>query len=364
MSDKSTFAPIRQGGLYLFSEPEAAMPARSDSRNSFDCCQQPFLLGLASLPNATGSKPRRNGANDSRSILRRTNRHHTVWFITLVHRKPGLRFDLKIRISMKIIILFFSIVLSVPTWAQASCFLVKENNRIVQKNGDCKKRHAPCSTFKIALSLMGYDAGILIDEINPKWPFKKNYLDWLDQWKQPHTPEFWMKNSCVWYSQVLTKKLGMLQFKAYIKKFNYGNQDVSGDKGKNNGLTHSWLSSSLEISPEEQTIFLQSLTSDNLPVSHQAHEMTKKILFLENLPEGWQLFGKTGSGNLLSEDRMQKLNTQHGWFIGWLQKGKRVVVFANHIVDDVQNDTCAGPRAKEIAKKELLKIIQERRDLR
>lgn len=155
---------------------------------------------------------------------------------------------------MKISILFFSIALSVPVLAQASCFLAKENNKVVQQEGDCKKRYAPCSTFKIALSLMGYDSGVLIDANHPEWEFKEGYVDWFDQWKRSYTPAFWIKNSCVWFSQVLTKKLGMLKFKTYVKKFIYGNQDVSGDKGKNNGLTNSWLSSSLEISPEEQII--------------------------------------------------------------------------------------------------------------
>lgn len=58
-----------------------------------------------------------------------------------------------------------------------------------------------------------------------------------------------------------------------------GNQDTSGDKGKNNGLTHSWLSSSLEISPEEQIDFLQKLLDNKLPVSLKSHEMTKKHPF-------------------------------------------------------------------------------------
>lgn len=262
---------------------------------------------------------------------------------------------------MKKIILFFSIALSVPAWAQASCFLAKENNKVVQKEGDCKKRYAPCSTFKIALSLMGYNSGLLVDENHPEWQFKQGYIDWLDRWKHTHTPALWIKNSCVWFSQVLTKKLGSSKFKTYVKKFDYGNQDVSGDRGKNNGLTNSWLSSSLEISPEEQVVFLQNLLDNKLPVSLKSHEMTKKILFVENLPGGWKLYGKTGSGALLSIDRMQKLDMQHGWFLGWLQKDKQIIVFANHIVDDKKQDTYAGPRAKEDAKRKLMEIIQKYR---
>ena len=46
----------------------------------------------------------------------------------------------------------------------------------------------------------------------------------------------WMKNSCVWYSQIITnKELGLEKFRDYVTKFDYGNRDISGDKGKNNG---------------------------------------------------------------------------------------------------------------------------------
>jgi len=38
-----------------------------------------------------------------------------------------------------------------------------------------EERITPCSTFKIALSLMGFDAGILQDEEHPQWPLIKIY---------------------------------------------------------------------------------------------------------------------------------------------------------------------------------------------
>lgn len=261
---------------------------------------------------------------------------------------------------MKKAILFLSaaLLLSASILAEANCFLAKENNEVIKQEGDCKSRHAPCSTFKIPLSLMGYNEGLLTDETHPELPFEKGYVDYIENWKQPHTPSLWMKHSCVWYSQVLTQHLGMSKFKEYVTKFNYGNQDVSGDKGENNGLTRSWLSSSLEISPEEQTVFLQKLLNNKLPVSLKSHEMTKNILFVEELAEGWKLYGKTGSGSQLNQDKTQKLDLQQGWFIGWIQKGNRTIVFANYIADDARQDTSAGPRAKADAKEKLMQIIQ------
>nr|WP_241773787.1 penicillin-binding transpeptidase domain-containing protein [Rickettsia asembonensis] len=200
---------------------------------------------------------------------------------------------------MKKIILYLTALISLtkPFITKADCFLVKENDKIIKQEGNCESRYAPCSTFKIVLSLMGYDDGFLIDETHPKLPFKEGYDDYLEVWKQPHMPKDWIKNSCLWYSRLITKELGYEKFCDYITKFDYGNQDISGDKGKNNGLTNAWLSSSLEISPEEQLAFLQKLVANQLPVSLKAQEMTKNIMFIEDFADWWKLYGKTGSGN-------------------------------------------------------------------
>jgi len=256
-------------------------------------------------------------------------------------------------------ILFFSSILlfSTPAMAETTCFLAKENNQILKQEGsDCKIRYAPESTFKITLSLMGYDAGILQDEMRPEWPFKEDYDLFINVWKGPHNPRTWMRDSCVWYSQVLTQKLGMNKFKDYISKFDYGNQDLSGDKGKNNGLTNAWLSSSLQISPEEQTAFLKKLVDNQLPISSKSHAMTKKIMFVQELPGGWKLYGKTGNGRQLDKDGL-KTALQHGWFVGWIEKNDRVVLFASHITDDKKQAVFASFRARNEALIKLWHLI-------
>lgn len=258
----------------------------------------------------------------------------------------------------KIVSAVFSILVYSWTAFASQCFITKENNQITQQGKGCDKRYAPCSTFKIVLSLIGYDSGILGDEVHPVWSFKEGYPALLDKWKQDQTPHSWIKNSCVWYSQVLTKKLGMKKFQSYVTTLNYGNMDLSGDKGKNNGLTNAWLSSSLEISSLEQIDFLEKLLKDKLSVSKHAHTMTKNILFVEDLKNGWKLYGKKGCGVLLSPDRKRKLKIQHGWFIGWIEKNGRKIIFSNHIVNDKKENIFASLRAKAEAKERLIKIIQ------
>jgi beta-lactamase class D len=155
-----------------------------------------------------------------------------------------------------------------------------------------------------------------------------------------------MRDSCVWYSQDLTRKLGIDKFKGYLEKFDYGNKDASGDKDENNGLTQSWLESSLQISPQEQVLFLQKFLGSKLGVSDKAYEITKKIIFVQELWGGWKLYGKTGGSALL------------GWFVGFIEKNGRKIVFASQILDD-QKQGSTGVRARNNAYIQLSSIINE-----
>lgn len=261
--------------------------------------------------------------------------------------------------KIKILVLYIGLFLSVQTLAESICFLANENNQVIKKDGgDCNTRYAPESTFKIALSLMGYDSGILEYETKPSFAFRKTNDFAINICKEAHNPRTWIRDSCVWYSQVLTKRLGMNKFKNYVINLDYGNKDVSGDKGQNNGLTRSWLSSSLQISSKEQIEFLQKIIDNKLPISTKSQAITKQILFIQELPGGWKLFGKTGTG-MQQDNNLLKTELQHGWFVGWIEKNGRIIVFANHIADDKEQDIYASFRAKNEAIIKLWYLIDE-----
>lgn len=242
-------------------------------------------------------------------------------------------------------------------WASKDCFLAKENGKILKVEGECHTRYAPESTFKIALSLMGFDSGMLRDATYPSWPCKDcDY--YINVCKGAHTPRTWMRDSCLWYSQLLTSQLGMEKFSQYVEHFNYGNKDLSGDKGKHNGLSHAWISSSLRISPDEQTAFLQKIVAQQLAVSKASYANTKDILFIQELPGGWKLYGKTGNGRQLDQAG-NKTARQHGWFVGYIEKGNRSIVFASHHIDSEKRDTFASFRARNEALVKLWYLINE-----
>jgi beta-lactamase class D len=199
---------------------------------------------------------------------------------------------------------------------------------ILSQEGECDRRQPPASTFKIPIALMGYDAGFLKDEHNPTLPFKEGYPAWIESWRTETDPAAWMKNSVVWYSQQVTQALGNEKFTDYVAAFAYGNADVSGDKGKDNGLTRSWLGSSLRISPLEQVDFLTKVVNRTLPVSVHAYEMTEALLTEYTLPNGWSVRGKTGAAFPARADGTPNRQRPIGWYVGWATKNDRTVVFA------------------------------------
>jgi beta-lactamase class D len=262
----------------------------------------------------------------------------------------------------KVILLLCSIMLSANLAFADSCFIAKENSKVLKTEGDPEKRYAPCSTFKIPLALMGFDSGILTDATHPVWPFQAGYVDDHDAWRQDQTPTTWIKESCVWYSQVLTQKLGMPIFQNYVTQFDYGNMDVSGDKGQNNGLSRSWLGSSLQISAIEQIVFLQQMLANKWPIKPKAYAMTKTILFVDELKNGWTLYGKTGTGSLINQDGSKNPDLNHGWFVGWIEKGDQYIIFSNHLEDQKKEDVGAGKRARADAITRLNAIIDQMDD--
>ena len=229
------------------------------------------------------------------------------------------------------------------------CTLVVEaaTGAAVIDEGDCATRWSPASTFKIALALMGFDAGILTAPDAPEVPFRVGYVDWRPEWRRSATPQSWMRDSVVWYSQWLTPQLGRARLQAYVDAFDYGNRDLSGDPGKDDGLTRAWLGSSLAISPAEQVAFLRRLVARDLPVSKAAMEDTVAILDHGTGAGGWQVHGKTGATAPRLADGTADRDHPIGWFVGWADRDARTLVFARLVQESAPPEVPPGFRARD-----------------
>jgi beta-lactamase class D len=157
-----------------------------------------------------------------------------------------------------------------------------------------EERVTPASSFKIALSLIGYDAGVLQNEQTPTWDFQEGYDDFSESWKASQTPQTWMTRSCIWFSKIIALQLGIETIERYLSSFEYGNKDLSTGMVPPGPINPLWVSSSLKISPKEQVNFVQKMIQERLSISSKAFQMTKRLLFNEEMAQGWKLFGKTG----------------------------------------------------------------------
>jgi beta-lactamase class D len=212
--------------------------------------------------------------------------------------------------------------------AVLACTLLQDaaSGATLLREGACDRRLPPASTFKVPLAVIGFEAGILTSPTEPAWDWKPG-IEAPERTRKRIDPTSWEKESVVWYSREITRRLGEGRFAEDVRGLDYGNGDVSGTPGKNNSLTQSWLGSSLQISADEQAGFLRRLLGDALPASPRAQALTREILPIFPAAEGWTIHGKTGSVWLRGANGDYDRSRPIGWFVGWADKGGRRLVF-------------------------------------
>ncbi len=259
---------------------------------------------------------------------------------------------------MKKFIFTFFIFLSLINIGKADtidCFIVKNDEKIlIQEGKNCNIPYSPNSSFKIPLAIIGFESGILKGRHNPIWKPQKavTFLKYYHDGEQ--SPSSWMRFSMPWYSQVLTQKLGMRKFQTYVNKLNYGNKNLSGDTDKNNGLTDSWLASSLLISPLQQLEFIDKLAKNELPFSKESQEKTKDLMKLmeeSSNANWWSMHGKTGSSGF------DKRGRKEGYFVGFAQKNGKTISFVIHMSGEIgdKNSKASGMYSKRVAMERMMK---------
>ena len=204
----------------------------------------------------------------------------------------------------------------------------------------CAKRFSPCSTFKIANTLIALDTGLVSGpEFSLKWDGTKRPIA---SWNQDHTLRSAIQFSVVWFFQEVARRIGPEHMADYVRRFDYGNGDISG------GITNFWLSSSLRISADEQVGFLRRLWADQLPVSKEAQRLTRELIELSRSADGRVFYGKTGAAG----DPKADIATL-GWFVGCVSKGECRYFFATRITGDKD---ASGRQARQITEAILAKL--------
>jgi beta-lactamase class D len=204
----------------------------------------------------------------------------------------------------------------------------------------CAERFTPCSTFKIANSLIALHTGVATSpEFSLKWD---GVVRPIAAWNQNQTMHSAFSNSVVWFYQELARRIGPERMADYVHRLEYGNRDTSG------GITNFWLESTLRISADEQVSFVLRLWTDGLAVSQDAQRITRELMELSRSADGRILFGKTGTAGDAKAD-IARL----GWFVGCVTKGERRVFFATRITGERD---AGGRQARKITETILKKL--------
>jgi beta-lactamase class D len=191
------------------------------------------------------------------------------------------------------------------------------------------ERHGPYSTFKIPHTLIALETGAVqsMDE-RFEWNQKKHPAKsfWPETWKQSHTLASAFQHSAVWYYKELVPRIKPADYKTWLARFSYGNQQFTP------GSNEFWLNNELTISPLEQVEFLACLLKDGCGVS------AKNIAAFEAaaIQEGdttYSLYTKTGAGSIDPDDNDGAFN---GWYVGYVKnaEGKPVTAFALYMEAD------------------------------
>lgn len=259
------------------------------------------------------------------------------------------------KILIAICYLTLSLVWVAPIYGKTLCTIITDatdGSILMEKGQGCSTRVTPASTTKIPLAVMGFDSGFLKTPHSPSFPFLDGYIDWLPQWKRSTDPTYWLKHSVVWYSQLITHKLGQQSVEQYASDFGFGNADFSGNLGEDDGLDFAWISSSLKISPKEQIAFLERLINQTLPVSSDVFEKVYQSIDTWTTSDGWTIYGKTGAAFPRNLDHSVDWTKEYGWFVGWAHKGDRTFVFTRLIQDGKKEEVSAGIRNRDAFIKE------------
>ncbi|TDB63335.1 class D beta-lactamase [Arundinibacter roseus] len=191
---------------------------------------------------------------------------------------------------------------------------LQKNTYYTTNLNDFEKLTSPASTFKIPNSLIALETKVVRDqyEVLP-WD---GTAKWLKTWEKDHDMVQAYKNSTVWFYQEMARRIGEKKYTDFLKKFDYGNQDISS------GLTTFWLGESLRISPKNQLDFLKKLHLETFPLSPRTYQIGKELM-IEEKTDTYVLRAKTGWADTKP--------THTGWYVGYIETKGNVYFFATRL---------------------------------
>lgn len=184
-------------------------------------------------------------------------------------------------------------------------------------NAVCMRPLPPCSTFKIANSLIGLDEGVIKPDEVIKWDGKPLAVK---SWETDANLETAFKRSMVPWFQRVARQIGHETYAKRLKAMDYGSGDPAGP------VDQFWLGpevgGGLTISTRQQADFLHRLYSSQLP-NKAASVVTVNKIMVDETRGTSVMSGKTGTCASLADG-----SRNVGWWVGRLYSPDRDLVFA------------------------------------
>jgi len=166
--------------------------------------------------------------------------------------------------------------------------------------------YLPASTFKILNSMIALQSNAIksVDD-TIKW----DRVDrGLAAWNKDHTMRTAMPVSCVWFYQVLARRIGKEQMQYWVNQVAYGNMNIEKE------IDNFWLEGDIRISANEQIVFIERLIYNELPFDKEIQETVKELMVTDS-NEKYTIHSKTGWTN------------QIGWNVGFIETNNNRWIF-------------------------------------
>jgi len=187
---------------------------------------------------------------------------------------------------------------------------LKRDKYIYYNRDQAQQAYPPGATFKLFLSLLGFETGNISNQgVDGDSPIKTS-------WNQEHVSRDTYQNTTTRFYDDLTHKIGEPRIKSWMDKVQYGNADTTG------GIPGFWQTGGLKISSDGQVVFLRKLYEHKLPFSEVNMEKVKAMMAITDT-NGYSVKGKTGWA--------EQDNQDIGWFIGFVETKSDTFFFANCI---------------------------------
>ncbi|MCB2378301.1 hypothetical protein LGH70_11945 [Hymenobacter sp. BT635] len=176
----------------------------------------------------------------------------------------------------------------------------------------CSQGFLPGATFAIPNTLIGLETGVLADT--------SHVFAW-DQVRRD--PEVWnqdlrlrpaLRVSCQPCQQQIAQEVGVRRYQQSLLKLKFGQMVVTPEV-----LTSFWMGGISRISQFQMVNFLRFLYDEKLPPAPRNQALTKQLFQLKATRQ-WKLYGTSG--------HTQRAKQTNGWFVGWLEQGGNVYLFA------------------------------------